>query len=43
MGSVGGGGVYSGGVGVESEAGRDERARVVFQDGLLVSVEKLQD
>lgn len=36
------GGSYSGGMGVESEANRDERARVVFQDDRLVSVEELQ-
>lgn len=43
MGSWGGGGSYSGGVGVESEAGHDERARIVFQDGHVVSVERLSD
>lgn len=39
----GGGGGYSGGVGVGSEAGHDERARIVFQDGRVVSVESLQN
>lgn len=43
MGSWGGGGGYSGGVGMESEAGHDERARIVFQDGRVVSVERLQN
>lgn len=43
MGSGGGGGSYGGGVGVESEAGHDERARVVFQEGRVVSVEALRD
>lgn len=43
MGSWGGGGGVSGGVGMESEAGHDERARVVFQDGRVASVERLQN
>lgn len=43
MGSWGGGGSYSGGVGVESEAGHDERARIVFKDDRVVSVERLQN
>lgn len=40
MGS-GGGGFYGGGLGVGSKAGREDRARVVFQDGAVVSVERL--
>lgn len=43
MGSWGGGGSYSGGVGMESEAGHDERARIVFKDDRVVSVERLQN
>lgn len=42
MGSGGGGGLYGGGMGLASEAGREDRARVVFQNDAVVSVEKLQ-
>lgn len=42
MGSWGGRGAMSGGVGVESEAAHDERARIVFEDSRVVSVERLQ-
>ena len=41
MGS-GAGGIFSGGVGVDSGGDREDRARVVFQGDAVVSVEKLQ-
>ncbi len=41
MGS-GGGGFYGGGMGLASDSGHEDRARVVFENGVVVAVEKLQ-
>jgi len=38
-----GGGSYGGGLGVGSEAARDDRERIVFENGAVLSVEKRQN